>query len=71
VRRKDENVRLDISTKEKAGKRSLWVVGSTIPSRETTLQPLRFLLQSCAVMPTVNRDGLNIVRGCLARSFRQ
>jgi hypothetical protein len=24
-----------------------------------------------AVMPTVYRDGLNIVRGCLARSFRQ
>ena len=35
-----------VSAIEKAGKGALRVAGSTITSRETTLQPLRFLLQS-------------------------
>src|ERR1700728_3627419 len=32
---------------EKAGKGALRLAGATITSGETTLQPLRFLLQSC------------------------
>jgi hypothetical protein len=35
-----------VSAIEKAGKGALWLAGSTIPSRETTLQVLSFLLQS-------------------------
>ena len=34
-----------VSAIQKAGKGALRVAGATIPSRETTLQPLRFLLQ--------------------------
>src|SRR5882724_4580807 len=47
-----------VSTIEKAGKRSLWIAGATVTSRQTTPQPLRLPLQ-----PWVGSDADGVLDG--------